>query len=143
MSWQPRLRSFSGILLALVVGCTGPDLQVDEARVRALIPGDDKTVGYFTIVNRSERTLTLVGATSDSARAIELHTTQSNAEGIMRMRRLKDLRIESGETLSFGPGGHHLMVFGVGDLGEEVKISLNFVERDPLLVTFDVVGLLD
>lgn len=151
MSWRRLPRSLSAfVLLLAVVGCSAPDLEVRDARVRALVPGTDKTVGYFRLVNRTEDVLTFTGAKSVSARAIELHTTTADESGIMRMRRLANLRVAPGETLDFAPGGHHLMLFGVAGLGDRVagpgdrvEISLQFEERDPLLVSFRVVGLLD
>ena len=49
-------------------------------------------------------------------------------KGIMRMRPQEFVDIAPGQSLSFEPGGHHLMLIGVESLqeGDEFQISMNF-----------------
>ena len=113
---------FSGLLLA--GGCSpAPDVLIDNARVRALIPGQDKTVAYMDVHNRTGSAVTLTGARADTVRAMEIHTTRMD-DGVMRMRRLKSVAILPGETIRFEPGGRHLMLFGVTSLGEALPVRL-------------------
>ena len=107
-----------------LTGCSAPDdVLFENARVRALITGQDKTVAYMDITNQTSRTMTLVGASSESVRTIEIHTTRMD-DGVMRMRRLKSVAIPPGETIRFEPGGRHLMLFGVTSLGEALPVRL-------------------
>jgi periplasmic copper chaperone A len=112
-------------------------LQVSEARVRALIPGQSKTVGYFTAHNAGSEALVLTGARSDAVRAIEIHTTQHDGD-MVRMRRLDDVVIAAGETVRFEPGGRHLMLFDAADLGDALEIVLLGAGGDEVHVTFRV-----
>lgn len=121
--------------LLLVAGCAaepaGP-LAISDARIRALIPGQDTTAGYFDATNVSAAAVVLVGAESPAARAIEFHTTTRDGD-VVRMRRLTEVRIEPGATIHFQPGGHHLMLFGVTSLDDETEIRL--LTRDGTVVS--------
>lgn len=140
---RARLMQRFGVTAALAMaimlsGCTadaGPTLRLQEARVRALIPGQDKTVAYFELTNRGPATTTLIGAESDFSRAIELHTT-TLIDGIMRMRRLNDVVIKPGKTVSFQPGGNHLMLFGVTSLAAHNQIRFHFADGTVLSTEF-------
>lgn len=117
------------LALALAAGCgdgrapADQPLQVSDARVRVPIPGQDKTVGYFTARNAGAEELVLTGAYSDAVRAIEMHVTLRDGD-MVRMRRLPEVVIAPGETVHFEPGGRHLMLFGVSELPEPVEIVL-------------------
>lgn len=126
------------LLAALLSGCTmepaGP-LIVRDARVRALIPGQDRTAAYFEATNRSGEPLVLVGAESPAARAIEIHSTSRDGD-VLRMRSLQEVRIEPGATVRFQPGSHHLMLFGVRSLDEETEIRLLTGKGEAVSVSF-------
>ena len=125
----------SGLLLA--GGCSpAPDVLIDNARVRALIPGQDKTVAYMDVHNRTGSAVTLTGARADTVRAMEIHTTRMD-DGVMRMRRLKTVEIPAGETLRFEPGGRHLMLFGVRSLDTELPVQLEFTDGTVREIIFE------
>ena len=122
----------------LAAGCdTEPPapLQVDNARLRALIPGQDKTVGYFELHNSSAVPMTLIRAESEQVRAIEMHTTIID-DGIMRMRRRSSVTVPPATTIHFQPGGDHLMLFGVRSLEQKNLIRLIFEDGTALPVEF-------
>jgi copper(I)-binding protein len=106
---------------------TETDIEIDNARVRSLIPGQDKTVAYLELRNATPKPMTLIGARSAEVRAIEIHTTRMD-DGVMQMRRLKTVEIPPGETVPFQPGGRHLMLFGVTSLDSELLIELEFAD---------------
>jgi copper(I)-binding protein len=112
--------------LLVLSGCArqaeGP-LAFDDARVRALLPGTDKTVGYFRVRNTSQAPVVLVGARAPGVRAVEFHTTTRDGDTV-RMRRLQEVVLAPGETADFSPGGRHLMLFGVTTLPERLPITL-------------------
>ncbi len=111
------------------------EVSVTDARVRALLPGADKTVGYFEITNSGTTAISLVGARSAAARAIELHTT-IDENGMLRMRRLEREAVPAGATVRFEPGGRHLMIFGIETLGEDLEIELLRATGAPVRVHF-------
>ena len=133
-------------LLLLVMaagGCAeqGP-LAVEDARLRAVIPGQDKTVGYFTVTNTSASRIVLTGASSPAARAIEIHTTLRDGD-IARMRRLPEVVIGAGDTVRFEPGGRHLMLFGVTDLGATTEVVLETADGARMPVAFRTIAVTD
>ncbi|MEZ5560695.1 MAG: copper chaperone PCu(A)C [Pseudomonadales bacterium] len=106
-----------------------------EARVRQPIPGQDKTVGYFTARNDGTAPIVLVGAQSPSLRSIEMHAILHDGD-MVRMRRQQTVEIAPGETVRFQPGGLHLMIFGTAGLGETVDIELVTASGGRVPVTF-------
>lgn len=129
------------MLLALAAACGAPtdggpptergavanlrtgSVEVSEARVRTPVAGQDKTAGYLTLTNHAAMPLTLVGAESPAARAIEFHRIDRDGD-MVRMRRMAELVVAPGATVRLEPGGLHLMLFGVTALEEPFMITL-------------------
>ncbi len=118
MNLRPRLTAAAAlaVALALLAGCgrapeptgdpapdTGAPIRVTEARIRAVIPGQDKTAAYFTIENRGRTPFVLAGVESTQARAIEIHTIERDGD-MARMRRLPQVAVEPGAHVQFAPG---------------------------------------
>lgn len=135
----PWLLTLAALLLA---GCGGDaGVSVSDARVRAVIPGQDKTAGYFELRNGTDTTLRLIGASSATVRAIEMHETVQK-DGLSRMRRLDAVEIAPGDSVRFEPGGRHLMLFGVesADAGDPpLEMTLQLDGSAPITVKFEVV----
>ena len=89
--------------------------------------------------NRTASAFTLIGASSASVRAIEIHTTLMD-DGVMRMRRLQSVAVPAGETVRFEPGGRHLMLFGVDTLEPELLVQLEFSDGTTRAVTFEQIA---
>jgi copper(I)-binding protein len=61
----------------------------------------------------------------------------SMESGVMRMRAIESLAAPSGETITLGPGGQHLMFFGVTQPlaeGETIQITLTFATAGEIVV---------
>lgn len=97
-------------------------LTISNPRIRALIPGQDTTAGYFDITNSGTTAVTLVSATSPHAHSIEIHTIIRDG-AMVRMRQVDDVIIEPGTTEVFRTGGTHLMLFGVEQLAAVNRID--------------------
>ena len=131
-----RLAVATSLVVALAACGSPQGPQVDNARVRALITGQDKTVAYMDVSNRTAAAITLVGASAASVRAMEIHTTRMD-DGVMRMRRLQSVEIPAGETIRFEPGGRHLMLFGVRSLEAELPVQLEFADGSVRQIVFE------
>ncbi|MEQ8690492.1 MAG: copper chaperone PCu(A)C [Pseudomonadales bacterium] len=116
------------------------DIEISQARLRQPLPGTDKSVGYFELQNHTDGTMVLSGASSPAIGAIEMHET-AEVDGLMRMRRLSEVRIEAGERVVFAPGGKHLMLFRLTELPATVPVTLLFESRPPLVVEFQTFSL--
>lgn len=83
---------------------------------------------YLRIVNNGTTADRLIAAASARAGIVELHTHIMDG-GIARMRRVEAVEIAPGATVTFQPGGLHVMLMGLTapmTEGERVKLMLTF-----------------
>ncbi len=78
--------------------------------MRPILPTQSVTAAYFDVTNRTGDTVRVTGASSPAFEAVEIHEMTTDGQGVMRMRRLRTLVLEPGETTSLSPGGKHLML---------------------------------
>jgi hypothetical protein len=79
----------------------------------------------------------LVAASSAVTTSIELHTHRE-ANGVMRMERVEAVDVPAGGTVTFAPGGLHLMLFGWTGSGAEAPITLRFEKAGEVIVPFAI-----
>jgi copper(I)-binding protein len=125
------------------VAFTSDTFTVDHAGARpAPLTGGTGAV-YFDLNNHGDATVTLMGAESPAAAAVELHTT-INDNGVLRMRQLVDgIEIPPGGSLELTPGGMHLMLVDLAAPlveGESLDLTLHFANADDLTVTVPVLN---
>jgi copper(I)-binding protein len=126
------------IFVALVAGCSsssasptaaaGGFLTVKGVWTRPAPAGADTAV-YFTIVNGKVDPDTLVGASTDAAQMASIHQTTTDASGMTGMQPASSVTIPGGGTVSFAPGGYHVMLTGLKQelkVGDQVKVTLTF-----------------
>ncbi|TCD05184.1 copper chaperone PCu(A)C [Erythrobacteraceae bacterium CFH 75059] len=104
-------------------------LEITNARlVLNAVQGNPAAV-YFDAVNRDSRAVTIRGASVAGAQSAQLHEYQE-WDGRMVMGEMAPLSLQPGETVSFAPGGRHVMVFGPpADLqpGGEADVTLTLL----------------
>ena len=99
-----------------------------NAWVREARPGGKTNAGYLTLVNVKEEALTLTEVHCEAFKEVQIHE-MARVDGLMRMRRLKELTIPAGGTVALKPGGLHLMLMGAHkrlNIGESVEVTLTF-----------------
>lgn len=84
-------------------------LELRDAYIRELPPGQSVSSAYFTLVNDSAAAVALVAATSDVADRVEIHAHRMNG-GALHMEQLHRVEVPAGGELTFKPGGLHLML---------------------------------
>ena len=74
--------------------------------------------------------VTLIGARTDAARNVELHT-MSMENDMMQMRKVESFPVTADTPLVLERGGNHLMFFGLGpiEVGSQVDLSLTFTDE--------------
>lgn len=87
-------------------------LVVSDATVRLLPAGVPNTAAYFTIENTGETDQILVNASGDLAETLELHNHVMHGD-VMRMEKQEAITVPAGQTVSFAPGGLHVMLFSL------------------------------
>lgn len=144
---MPRicLRVVAGLLAFLVVSCEGGErgqgsfgspLAFGNAWVRAPVAGRTVTAAYCDITNRGEAAVVITGFASDAPEVrVEIHET-TEEDGMMRMQPLARVTIPAKATVSFAPGGKHLMLFGFDGAAAQVKLTATLDSGETLPVVF-------
>ncbi|SIS59815.1 copper chaperone PCu(A)C [Neptunomonas antarctica] len=107
---------------------TYADVIIESAYVRAVPPGQMNSAAFMQLKNKGEHEITLTKASSDVAKNVELHT-HINDNGIMRMRKINDIKVPAGKIISLQPGGMHIMLIGLTrnlNIGDNIGLSLEF-----------------
>lgn len=131
----------------LLAACTAnaPEeatLEFEDAWARAaLLPSDASASAatsavYMTIRNRGRQDDRLIGAASDVAEIVELHTTETR-NGVTMMSRVDQVDIPGLKKAELKPGGLHVMLIRLTrDLipGDKVKVTLEFEQSGTIVV---------
>ena len=115
------------------------DIAVSDAWIRAL-PAGVPSGGYFTLRNGGQKPLTLTGASSPACGMLMLHRTE-NRGGMSAMTDVTGVDVAPGATLSFSPGGYHLMCMNAGAAihpGATVPVTLTFQDGTKVTANFAV-----
>jgi copper(I)-binding protein len=95
---------------------------------------------YLTLINNDSVALTLLGASSDVARAVEVHETMQMGE-MTHMMPHDSLTVAPGDSLRMQPGGMHIMLIDLARPlapGDTILLTLRFSGRDSLPVRVPV-----
>ena len=113
---------------------------IEQAYIRAVIPGTSISSSYMEIENKSEEAITLLGATSLVSPRIEIHQ-HTMLDGMMRMRKVEGIVIKPKKRIKLQPSGLHLMVFDVNNTlnsQEQINITLHFSNNESVVVPVSV-----
>ena len=137
---RPVVSVCAAVLLIGGIGIASAEVIIDNAWSRATPPGHPAGGAYFEITNNGERGNQLIGVTTDPAPRVELHQTIED-QGNARMVHTPVVRIPAGETISFEPGGRHVMLMGLTEAlveGEIYQITLELERGDPIQIDVEV-----
>ena len=104
---------------------------VSDAYIVKPAPGRDIAGGGLTL-SVTGAPMALVGADTDIADTVELHTMEME-DGVMRMRKVDRLEATEAAPLVLESGGAHLMLFGVSpdiEIGERVDLVLTLSDSE-------------
>lgn len=85
-------------------------LIITNAWIQEAPPNTKIMAGYMSLTNNSSEPVTIRSITSPSFRKIESHRTLYK-DGIAKMSSLEKLTIPEQGSITFEPGGYHLMMF--------------------------------
>lgn len=119
------------------IGLTGCDdspngLVVSNATIGDAPPSAPSRAAYFAITNHTETEQRLVGVTSAQFQKAEIHKTILE-KGMMHMDMLSEVIIAPNQTVTFEPGGLHIMLIQPLDpaaLDHLVTLELLFLSSD-------------
>jgi hypothetical protein len=110
---------------------------IDNPMIKTTPPGISNSAAYFTIINNSEKDITLIDVASDAAQFVEMHE-HVVSNGKMKMQKMEPLKIAAKGSASFQPGGYHIMFIGVTQAiknGDEIDITLRFDDGTKKIIT--------
>ena len=120
---------------------TSANIVVTQAWSRATPSGSKVAGGYLAIENKALVADRLLSGSTVVAKKLEIHEMAVN-DGVMTMRPVENgLTIEPGRTLTFAPGGLHLMFLGLLaplKQGDQIPVSLKFERAGEIMVLFEV-----
>ncbi|MAC33739.1 MAG: hypothetical protein CME38_09080 [Haliea sp.] len=129
--WAARLGA--GVLaLAGQAAMAQGALELSDAWVRALPPGQPATAAYLVVHNTGSEPVTVEAASASGAGRVEMHDTLQE-DGMSRMRQRHQVTVPAGDVLRFQPGGLHLMLLELEAMppeGETVRLCLHSSERE-------------
>jgi copper(I)-binding protein len=132
--------------MLLVTSCdTGAEMEVREPWARPAAQGDNGAV-YMILHNHASTADELVGASADVAQAVEIHESTIDANGVMQMARRSSILFSAGEEVEFRPGGLHIMLIRLKrdlTVGDEIKITLHFKNREDIILAARVLDSVD
>jgi hypothetical protein len=136
------MRVFAAAALLLPAAASAaPSVTVSDAWMRAL-PGKLPAAGYFTLHNGGGKEIVLTGASAAACGMLMLHRSDT-AGGMARMSDMADVAIAPGKSVSFAPGGYHLMCMDPSPElkpGALVPVTLVFGDGTRLTAAFAVRG---
>lgn len=117
------------------------DLVIDHPVAHETIQSAMSGAGYFTVTNNGETDDRLLFVTADFPRVMMHDTTVT--DGVATMNHLSDgIVVSAGGSVSFSPGGMHVMFMGLkGDpfeVGEEIAATMTFENAGDLAIIFNV-----
>jgi copper(I)-binding protein len=107
-----------------------PGLALSEGRLVLNAVKGNPGAAYFTLANNSNKPVTLAAVHIDGAGRAEMHETSGSSMGTLQRSELAP-----GASLSFAPGGKHVMVFELDpklSSGATVEMTLTFADGDKL-----------
>jgi copper(I)-binding protein len=112
-------------------------IEVSDAYVRGLPPGQPNTAAFMVVLNDTTDDMTLVSVNTTAAKKVEMHR-HSHVNGVMQMRQVNAIDIDSGKQFEFKPGGYHIMLIGLHKPlrhGDNVALELNFASGAKVMLT--------
>jgi periplasmic copper chaperone A len=117
------------------------DLVIDHPWSRATPKGAKVGAGYLVIKNAGSSPDRLVGGSTAAAGKVEIHE-MAMKDNVATMRPIAGgLPIEPGKSVTFAPGGYHLMFVDLKSplkQGDKLKATLEFEKAGKVDVTFEV-----
>jgi len=130
--------SYAVLLALFLTACAESQapLTLSNVTVTQPVPGMAMSAGYFELTNNSAQTISITHITSPEFASVEMHQTIIEDE-VARMTALGTLTLQAGETVSFEPGGKHLMLMRPSNDIESVTLQFFAGESVLLSVTTD------
>lgn len=117
-------------------------LTVDHPKTFEKAPAVKVAGGYMSITNASDNDDRLLDVRIATVPRVELHLSETDANGVARMMKQDGIPVPAGETVTLQPGGLHVMMMGISgeayEIGDKIDATLVFENAGTLDVVFNV-----
>lgn len=123
---HPLFAAAAALLALSAAPVFASPLTFDDVWIREAPPAADVQAAYMTIKNPSNMMLRIIGVSSEDFDSGELHH-MATVDGKMTMRTMPNVDIAPTRTVSFAPGGDHIMLLKPHrklKAGDKVKLHL-------------------
>ena len=130
------------LVFPAIAGAQDSTLVISDAVAPETPPSAMTGAGYMTITNTGNTDQRLIAVAADFPRVM-MHETQMQ-DGVATMQHQNEVTIPAGATVSFAPGGRHIMFMGLNgdpfEIGERIPLTLTFDPAGEVVVMLDVVS---
>lgn len=123
----------SCVLAVASIAAEPAKIEVGAAWARASGGRTQSAAAYVTIANRSPSDDRLVAVASPVAKSAMIHKEEMGEGNLMRMKMVDGIDIAAGQTVTFVPGGYHVML-------TELERPLAAGQHFPLTLRFAKAG---
>lgn len=121
-----------------------PGIALGDAVVRLPAVAGNPGVAYFTVSQGSGAPRRIAGVYVEGVARAEMHESNT-ANGVSSMQAVKDVALEAGKTVSFKPGGYHVMLFDMADTLKaggttELTITLDNGDKASVAAKIESIG---
>lgn len=118
------------------------DMMIKDSYARASHAGAKAGAAFIVIENMTGEDDRLVGAASDVAKRVELHTHIEDENGVMKMTHVEEgFPVKAGEMIMMKRGGEHVMFMGLNapfEQGNMIDVTLSFEKAGDVVVQVPV-----
>jgi copper(I)-binding protein len=107
-------------------------IAVSNGRLVLPAVGGNPGAVYFDVANNGGADTAIAGASVEGAGSAMLHTTVQSG-GMASMQHMDSVPVAKGATVSFSPGGNHVMAMDLSDTlkaGASTEVTLTFADGD-------------
>ncbi len=130
----------AALLATILAASASSSVTVSKPWIREAPPGMTVHAGYMALVNNGSADIALTDASSPAYEQVELHISKV-VDGIATMQKVAQITVPPGKTVTFKPGGLHLMMIkpkSAIKLGQKVPIELTFSDGSSLTIDAEV-----
>ncbi|KIN70941.1 Signal peptide protein [Sulfitobacter noctilucae] len=132
--------------IAALMLAAGPvlagDIMVKDAYIRSSTPTSVTGAAFLELMNHGDTDDRLIGAASDVAGRVELHTHLEDANGVMKMMEVEEgFVVPAGGMHALARGGDHIMFMGLNAplvQGEDITVTLTFEKAGEMEISIPV-----
>jgi copper(I)-binding protein len=117
---------------------TTAEIKVMEPYARAGLPNG---AVFMQVMNQGDKDDALLSAQTDVAKAVELHESKIDENGVMKMSPVPNIPVPAGGSATLKPGGLHVMLMGLQKelaVGDKFTLTLTFKEAGPQTIDVEV-----